>query len=173
MVAPASAAEMEHFTAFAVNLSNVGTGGNSQVDITIDRWSSESERQRLVEAYTHHDQAALLKVLQSVRPPVGRIAVPGSIGWELRYAQEIPGEDGGRRILIATDRPIGFLEASSRPRSIDYPFTLIELRLDQDGVGEGRASVATKVTFDAEKHVLELENYASEPIRLQDVREVG
>lgn len=33
-------------------------------------------------------------------------------------------EDGGRDVVIATDRPIGFWEATARPRTIDYPFTV-------------------------------------------------
>jgi len=41
-----------------------------------------------------------------------------------------PSEDGGRTIVIATDRPIGFWEASHRPRSFDYPFTVIEMKLE-------------------------------------------
>ena len=58
----------------------------------------------------------------------------------------MPGEDGGRRIVLVTDRPISFWEAANQPRSIDYPFTLIELRLNRDGEGEGKMSIATKIT---------------------------
>jgi hypothetical protein len=45
--------------------------------------------------------------------------------------------DGGERIFLATDRYIGFWEATQRPRTVDYPFTYIELRLGPDGTGEG------------------------------------
>jgi hypothetical protein len=60
-------------------------------------------------------------------------------------------------------------EARENPRSRDYPFTLIEIHLDKDGKGQGKASVATKITFDKEKNTLELENYSSEPVRLNEV----
>jgi hypothetical protein len=72
--------------------------------------------------------------------------------------------------VIATDRRIGFREARNQPRSIDYPFTLIDIRLKPDGKGEGKMSIATKISYDKAKHTVELENYASEPVRLQAVK---
>jgi hypothetical protein len=60
-------------------------------------------------------------------------------------------------------------EARNQPRSIDYHFTLIEIRVDKDVKGEGKMSVATKINFDKKKNVIELENYASEPVRLQNI----
>jgi len=61
-------------------------------------------------------------------------------------------------------------EARNQPRTMDYPFTLIEIHLDKDGKGEGKASVATKISFDKDKNQLELENYSSEPVRLNNVK---
>lgn len=165
-----AAGEEERFTAFAVNMSNIGTGANATVDIVITRWSSDAERERLVKAFNDKGQDELLKELQKIKPPVGRINIPGQLGWDLQYAREQKGEDGGRRIFIATDRRIGFREAANRPRSMDYPFTLIELHLDKDGEGEGRASVATKITFNKKLNHLELENYSSQPVMLNNVR---
>lgn len=167
--ASASAQEPERFTAWAVNLSNVGTGATSQVDIVIERWSGEAESERLVAAFKK-SQDDLLRALQKVRPRVGYILVPGSVARDLQYAREIPGEDGGRTILLAADRRIGFREAVNRPRSFDYPFTLVELRLDNNGEGEGWASVATKITWDAKGRTLELENYANQPVDLKNVK---
>lgn len=171
LASPASAQE-ERFEAWAVNLSNIGTGATTQLDIVITRWSSDAERDRLVKAFTEGNQDALLAELQKIRPPVGYMRTPDSVGWDLRFARQVPLPEGGRQIVIATDRRIGFREASQRPRSFDYPFTLIELRLDKEGTGEGRASIATKITYNKEHNVLELENYASEPVRLQNVKQV-
>src|SRR5262245_48645044 len=168
--APASAQQQERFTAFAVNLSNIGPGTTANVDIMIDRWSSETERERLIKAFTDKGQDALLKELQKIKPPVGRINIPGQIGWDLQYAREVKAEDGGRRILVATDRRISFREVNSRSRSLDYPFTLVELQLDKNDEGEGRASVATKIKWNKEKNVLELENYSTQPVMLKQIR---
>jgi hypothetical protein len=73
-------------------------------------------------------------------------------------------------VVIATDRYISFWEARNRPRSIDYPFTVIEMRINRDGVGEGKMSIATRITLDKEKKQLELENYGTQPVLLQSVK---
>jgi hypothetical protein len=74
-------------------------------------------------------------------------------------------------IYLITDRRIGIWEATNRPRTFDYPFTMIQLQLDKDGNGVGKASIATKITKTAENTV-ELENFSSEPVRLNQVKKV-
>ena len=77
---------------------------------------------------------------------------------------------GVRRIGIATARYIGFWEASNTPRTTDYPFTLIEMRLDRNGQGVGKMAVATKIEFDRKNQQMVLENFASEPVRLNEIK---
>ena len=60
-------------------------------------------------------------------------------------------------------------EARNQPRSIDYHFTLIEIRVDKDVKGEGKMSVATKINFDKKKNVIELEQYSAGTVRLNDI----
>ena len=93
-----------------------------------------------------------------------------NLGYDLRYARKEPIEEGGERIVIATDRPISFWEAANRPRTIDYPFTLIEMRLGADGTGEGKLSLATKILVDKDTKEIVLENFSSQPVMLTDVR---
>ena len=73
-------------------------------------------------------------------------------------------------MVLATDRRIGFWEAANQPRSIDYPFTVIELRLNKDGEGQGKMSLATKVTADKNSNTVVLENYDTQPVLLNSVR---
>ena len=68
------------------------------------------------------------------------------------------------------DRPMGFTERATKARSIDYPFTVIELRMRPNGEGEGKMSLATKVNLNTLTNSLELENYTISPITLQHVR---
>lgn len=164
-------------TAFAVNMSTIATGTTATIDILINRWSTEAEREGLIGTAIEKGPEALLRGLQKM-PNHGRISIPGwtgpdphnaRLGWELHYAWTTPGEDGGHRIAIATDRYIGMWEARNRPRTIDYPFTLIEIRLDRSGRGVGKMAVATKIEFDKKKRQMVLENYGSEPVRLNKV----
>ena len=158
-----------HLTAWAVNMSNIGTGANAVVDITIERWSTDEERQRLITTFLEKGPEKLLDTLQDMKR-VGYIRLPNTLGYDLHFARQVPLDEGGSKIVIATDRRIGFQEARAQPRSIDYPFTLIEIRLKPDGQGEGKMSVATKISLNKKQNVVELENYASEPVRLQNVK---
>ena len=158
----------ERFTANAVSLSPEYGTGQQLVEITINRWSPNSERERLVGALQQKGPNELLKQLQKNKP-VGRIRTPDSIGYDLRYAAQMPAEDGGRTIVIATDRPIGFWEATEHPRSIDYPFTVIQMKLDAEGNGTGTLSYATRIVAH-ENNVIELENFATQPIMLNNIK---
>jgi hypothetical protein len=173
---PAVAKEpIERFTAFAVNLGGptvgapIGRARTGTVDIAIERWSTPEERDQLTAALQEGGSDALLKALQKIKHPAGYIRRPTSIGYPLRFAWQIQGSDGQRRIIIATDRPISFLEARASTRSLDYPFMLIELRLDAEGKGEGKLLPLARVTANHD-HVVEIENYAQEPVRLTEVR---
>jgi hypothetical protein len=166
----------EHFTAFAINMGTAfgvpRTGQSNTVDIVVERWSTTTERQSLIDAFLPKGDAdKLLRALQKTKR-VGYIRFPNTLGYDLHYSREVPGEDGGRRILIATDRRIGFREASEQPRTMDYPFTLIEMRLNKDNEGEGKMSVATKISLNKDKQQLELENYGSEPVRLNNIHKI-
>jgi hypothetical protein len=156
-------------TSWAVNMSNIATGSNAVVYITIDRWSTDAERQGLMTTFFEKGPEKLLDAVQDTKP-VGRIRFPNTLGYDLRFARHFPGEDGGDRFVIMTDRRIGFAEARNQPRTIDYPFTVIEIRVGEDGKGEGKMSVATKISFNKKHNTVELENYSSEPVRLTNVK---
>jgi len=158
----------ERFTANAISTSPEYGTGQSLVDITINRWLPDSERQRLVTVLQTKGPNELLKALQKNKP-VGRIRTPDSLGYDLRYAQQTPLPEGGRMIVIATDRPIGFWEATERPRSIDYPFTVIQMKLDREGNGSGTISYATRIVAH-ENNVIELEDFATQPIMLNNIK---
>jgi hypothetical protein len=163
--------------AFAINMSNIATGANARVDIRIDSWSSPEEREQLIVTMLEKGSDALLKALQKssvkgrFRIPTARPPDPHhlSLGLDIRYAWQVPLPDGGKRIVLAMDRYIGFAEARNQPRSVDYPFTLLQIHIDSAGKGEGKMAVATKISFDKEKKQIELENYASEPVRLNNL----
>jgi hypothetical protein len=170
--------EKLRITAWAVNMSNIGTGATATVDFTIERWTRPGERAQLIATMLEQGQDALLSALQKM-PSHGRMRFPGwegpdplnaRLGWDIRYTAQEPLPEGGRRIMMALDRYITFWEARARPRTIDYPFTLVEMRVNRDGEGEGKLSIATKINFDKKKNIIELETYASEPVRLQNVK---
>jgi hypothetical protein len=156
----------ERFTAAAINM-NRGAAGN--IDIQVDRWSSDAERDKLINALTTKGADKLLDVLQEL-PVKGNFRAPGQLGWDIRFARHYPTEEGGERVVLATDRRIGFLEEANQPRSIDYPFTIIEMQLNRAGEGKGSMSLATKVILDKKKNMITLENFALQPVLLTQVK---
>jgi hypothetical protein len=158
--------QKERFTAVAIVNNNLGSGaGTVQIDIT--RWSTQSERTELLNALKKSGAEKLLDALQDMRP-VGTIKTPDSLGYDLRYANQTPLPEGGRRIVLATDRPIGFWEATRRPRTIDYPFTVIQMEIDRNGEGKGTLSYATKIIPQGDTIVLE--NFATQPVMLTQIK---
>jgi hypothetical protein len=162
----------ESFTGFAINM-NSGPS-TATVDFTIERWSTDAERDKLLsvlqeEKDEYRANKRLLSVLQDL-PKVGYIRTPQTLAWDLRFARQSPLEDGGRRIVLATDRPIGFREARNQPRSIDYPFTIVEVQLDKNDRGVGKILAGTKLYIDRKTNNLVLENFAQQPVRFNEIR---
>ena len=162
----------EEFTAFAVNMNSGPT--TATVTIRIERWSTEEEREQLLSTLKEAGSAnranrQLLRALQRM-PRAGFIRTPDSLAWNLRYTQQQPLEEGGRQIVLATDRPIGFWEARNQPRRSDYPFTVLELHLDKDNRGEGRMLAGTRIFIDPGTSNLVLEHYERQPVRLNRIR---
>jgi hypothetical protein len=173
-----TAGERLEISAFAVNMSNIATGSTAVVQINIDKWSTPEEREHLITTMVEKGSDALLRELQKA-PVKGRFRIPAArrpdphqlaLGHDIRYTWQTALPEGGRRIVFITDRYISFQEARNQPRTIDYPFTLVEIRVDKEGKGQGKAAVATKISFDKAKKQVELENYGTEPVRLNEVR---
>jgi hypothetical protein len=164
-----SAEIIERYVANAISIGTPGRVAAGTVEIAIERWSTDAERDRLMALLLEKGPDKLLDELQKL-PRVGYIRTPNSIGYDLHYARKAPGEDGGEHVVLATDRYINFWEAVNRPRTIDYPFTLIELHIGPEGKGEGKMSIATKIMYDKKKNEIVLENYQSQPVLLTEVR---
>lgn len=156
----------EDFTAIAIANDNLGSGAGT-VSISVDRWSTEAERTKLVTTLREKGPRAMLDLLQDMRR-VGSIRTPDSLGYPLHFAHQTAGPDGGRRVVIATDRPIGFWELWHGTRSTEYPFTVIQMNIDPDGKGTGTLSEATRIR--AYGDIVELENFSSAPVMLKEIR---
>ena len=157
--------EAEHFTANCVDL-NTGPAGPVQMSVT--RWTTEAERTAFQQAIFKKGQNELLDVLRDSRS-VGRIYTPGSIGYDLRYAESKPLPDGGREIILATDRPMSYREITSRPISSEYPFTWVQFRIRPDGTGEGKLFVAARIIGEEADELIEVQDFAITPVRLQNI----
>jgi len=173
LAAPLPAQEEElplNFDAVAVNMSNVGPRGQVRIQIRVDRWSSDEERAILMEALQGQRRGGrdLANTLFG-KESVGTIRELQSLAYDLRYARSNPIE-GGRQIILATDRRIAFAEAWSASRTLDYNVSLIILNVDEEGRGDGQIMLGAEFGWNEEKNLVEIEHFASQPIRLNNVR---
>ena len=157
---------IETLTCFAANMQR---GNASVIDIAIYRWSTDQEREMLLTTLQEKGRDALVDALMKIRPRVGYMRTPNSIGYDLFYARNNPQPDGSRKIVLATNRRVSFREASNNTRSMQYQLTAIEIHLDKDGKGEGKMQPAAKISWDAKDKKIELENYNALPIDLVSV----
>ncbi len=168
----------ETFQARALSMGTIAPGAATTLQITIDRWSTDEERNELIATIVEKGPEELLDALRD-QEETGFVRVTGRgagrTRWpsvRLHYARDIR-TDGGRIIRLATDRPIGMWEAIQNPRTMDYRFTFIELRLDENNEGEGSFAIGVELKYDKEKNTLVVENLSSEPVRLTTVRKTN
>ena len=172
LVATVTAAEkakyVERYTAFGTNQQR---GKTSTIQIAVQRWSTPEERQMLVDTLKDKGREALADALSRM-PPVGWIRLPNTRSQDLRYAWQAPLPDGGRRVVIATDRIVNYAELTTASRTQNYQFSVAEIHFDKDGKGEGKLSPLAKVDIDKGTNQIEVEDYTSQPVRLLQVKVV-
>jgi len=163
----AQSSRLERFTAIA--LPSGAAGSPTPIDIVVERWSTDAESDRLMTALSELGTKGMLQALVKL-PRVGSFAGTGAVGYPVRYARSVKGSDGIERITLATDRYIGFWEAADQGRSLDYPITIIQLRLKPGGEGDGEAAPAAKVGIDRLTKLIIVENYDIQPVLLKSVK---
>lgn len=171
--AKSAAEDMEplRLQAFAIDRNAPGGVAAGPIEIVIERWSSDEERTRLRQAL-EKDSDELLRTLRDTKK-VGYIRnAAGGLGWDVQYSRRLPLPEGGYRVVIATDRPMSFYERAANTRSSDYEFLIAELRVQDDGEGEGKLVPAARITFDKGANTIEIENYEREPVQLTKVVEL-
>jgi hypothetical protein len=160
------------FNAIAQNLSNVGPRGQARLQINVTRWTTAEEGAAVMEALKAGSESRGTRTLADAlfeQEIVGTFRESRSMSENLRYSRRTKTE-GGQRIILATDRPLAFAEVWRSARTTDYNVTLIILEVDEDGRGEGQIMVGADLSWDDANNQVSITNFASEPIRLTNVR---
>ena len=98
------------------------------IKVNIFRYSTDDDRQVLVKAFTSGQQQGLVKALSQMKP-AGRIAITGTLGYDLAYVRLIK-TPTGRTIRFATNRLIRFAEAYYNTQSQSFDLTAGEFTLN-------------------------------------------
>lgn len=128
------------------------------VNIILERYSADEERQVLLQAFANGGSKGLSDALSDM-PSVGRLAITGTVGNDIAYARVFPTATG-RKIRILTTRPISMPETRGATRSRDYDLSAIELDLSAvKGESKGVLMPACKFTIDQTSREIEIEAY--------------
>jgi hypothetical protein len=150
----------------------VGAGAKVNVDLHVDRYTSDEEAKSMAGLLVNAGPDALLKALEKSKT-IGRIRLTGRVGfYDLKLIRSHRTQEG-RRIYGIGDRPVGFLEAYVNNRSMDYPFGILQIDLKTDEKGKEKGEGA--LIYSAKNKVLDgnnidVESYGISPIRLMAVR---
>ena len=102
----------------------VQTGGASMAEVNIYRWTTDEERDELLEAIkaASADKRQSRKVAQALRgqKKAGYAFFANKQGYPLRYARSFDMGGGKRQIILATDRPVSFGEVYSQSQLGDF-----------------------------------------------------
>ena len=106
-------------------------------------------------------------------PTLGYIWTEGVTGYSIKYAWRSPATEDKERIVLITERRLDSHAPDWAPAAgaaDEADFTVIELRVDRLGVGEGKTSLTTKVAIDAAANTLALDGYTAAPALLKVTR---
>ena len=153
-------------------------GEGSRIDIVIERWSTDADRDAMRTAFTRNGPGGLLATLRGIGRPAGVLLIPGVQGagararlrhpLNLYYARQID-TPKGRQIVAAADHFLAFGEPTVKWPST-FEFSLLDIRFAADGTGVGKVAPSTERTYNKKTQTIEVANFDARPARLIEVR---
>jgi hypothetical protein len=111
-------------------------GRNFGVKIIIYEFSSPEDRDILVQAFQKGQNDGLMNALEKMKS-VGRISIPGTLGYDLSFIREIV-TPTGRTIRFVTNRQLAFGESYWNTQTKSFNLTAGEINLnDKDNDKSG------------------------------------
>jgi len=114
-------------------------GQNVSVKVIIYEFSTEDERQILVDAFKKGQNQGLVNALTKMKS-VGRIAITGTLGYDLSFIRLMP-TPTGRKIRFVTNRQIRFGEAFYDTQTTAYNLTAGEIEINDSDKGKSMGTL--------------------------------
>ena len=128
-------------------------GRNFGVNIIIEEFSTADDQKILLDAFNDKKNEGLVNALSKMKSK-GRMAIIGTLGYDVNYIRQFKMPDGSTKIRMVTDRPITFGEAWSNSRSMDYSLSGVEIILSADNKkNSGMLAPACEFKIDKENHL--------------------
>jgi hypothetical protein len=164
---------------FAAKAPYVGESGSpAQIDIMVERWSTDKDLENLHGALGRDGGAGLLPVLQGMIRRAGVVLIPGvqASGARARlrhpfnfyFARQIE-TPKGRQVILGADHYLAFGQPTSN-WSEDFEFSLVDIRIGADGKGVGKVARAGDIAYNKDAKLLEVADYSKLPAQLTEVQ---
>ena len=152
---------------YGIGLSTRSTTRN--FTLRIKGVSGEADSQRFLSELQSGGQRELLDSIRN--QDLGDISIGNQLGRRINMIW-VDDVDGRKKLTAIFERWLGFAELRGGYRSLDYPFSYIELYIDPaTGRGEGTYFAAAKIKY--RNNNVEVEDFATFPSRLMNVRMSG
>jgi hypothetical protein len=140
-------------------------GALGKVDLYVWEYSTPDDLTKLAEAFTNGGSHDVQKAAS--RMEKGSLTISTSEGGTANTIRifEKQETEKGRRIVAVADRYQDISALQFGGPLTDYPFTCVELHLDESGKGEGILIPFAKITFSKEGKLV-IENYSAKPVPL-------
>lgn len=111
------------------------SGRNVNVKVIIYEYSTEEDRQILIDAFKKGQNQGLVNALTKMKAG-GRIAITGTIGYDLSFIRLIP-TPTGRKIRFVTNRLLRFGEVYANSQTTAYNLTAGEIEINDADEDKG------------------------------------
>jgi hypothetical protein len=158
----------ETFRAQANAASKEGAAAASYVDIHIDQYTRDTDREKMTQALKTGGYPALLTAVRNA-PPVGTVTI-GKETYTIRWAREQRSGENKRTISVVTDKPMYFLGGGSvnaKPRE-GYELAVLQFDMDDAGTGQGTMAAAARIKPGGPNGFV-IDDYADQPIKLVSI----
>jgi hypothetical protein len=148
--------EPDHFTAVWAVVGGGAGGSTTSIDIRISKYNTNEDIKEYATLLGDKGRDALRGRLE--KEDLGQLSPSGSVGTPIAIARRLT--NGDKTIIrVVSARRMSFAELRNSGRSVDYPYTMVELVLDKEGKGTGTAIGAAKIRFDKKKNRYEIESF--------------
>ena len=142
--------------------------GDERLRLSIHGWSNDDDRAAAAAALAADDQQAVRHALLDATA-LGYLSWPGGSSYTIRYARRSPRPDGGADLILVADSRIWVWWDAKNDLPANEPYTVLHIRLDKNGNGEGKIAPASKVRRDAASGIA-VADYDSIPVLITEVR---
>lgn len=141
-------------------------------NLRINGQTPDNEANALRDMLESNGQDSVLSAIQ--KNNLGSFSINNGLSRNLNFIRETE-EDGKTKIFVVFERWLQFAEVRNGYRSMDYPFSVLELVVDpKTGKGEGTFIAAARIRWvnDSKKgtQYVEIENFATYPAKLVNVK---